>query len=226
MKHKQVVIGLGLIVGMFAVVTQAATLNVGDVLTIQSGVQLYNSSGAASNVSSGSFFVLDLNDNNSVDNDEKVAISGLSGIKVGYASAPFEVDTWSFSNIAGSHYTPVIPITGDTETGLNFSGWRVFWNSAEVQTFQNLAWTPTNCDTVTGCTGMVFQSEVANFQWSGIYGDTYQLWYTERLGVMNTGTYLVYLTGTVEAVPVPASVWLFISGMAGLFGITKRKIRQ
>ncbi|MBI3187760.1 MAG: hypothetical protein HYZ31_07885 [Gammaproteobacteria bacterium] len=168
--------------------------------------------------------MLDVNYNNSVDNYEKVAISGLSGIRIGYTSAPFEVDTWRFSNIAGSHYTPVIPITGDTEVGLNFSGWRVFWNDAEVQDFQNEAWQPTNCDIVSGCSGMVFQSEVANFQWSGVYGDTYQLWYTEKTGTWDTIGYLVYLTGTVEAVPVPASVWLFISGLAGLIGIAKRRI--
>lgn len=42
-----------------------------------------------------------------------------------------------------------------------------------------------------------------------------------QVGPFSGGT--TGLTGTVSAVPIPASVWLFGSGLIGLIGIAKRK---
>jgi len=40
---------------------------------------------------------------------------------------------------------------------------------------------------------------------------------------MNLGTHNAVQSGDVSAVPVPAAVWLFDSGLLGLVGVARRK---
>ena len=48
----------------------------------------------------------------------------------------------------------------------------------------------------------------------------------EGIGVGWSDGYFSVGLGTVEPVPVPAAVWLFGSGLLGLFGVAKRKVRS
>ena len=47
----------------------------------------------------------------------------------------------------------------------------------------------------------------------------------EGIGVGWSDGYFSVGLGTVEAVPVPAAVWLFSSGLLGLIGVARRKVR-
>lgn len=59
-------------------------------------------------------------------------------------------------------------------------------------------------------------------------GDIYTLTYSATVlegSPSNFGgsQYLLSLTGTVSAVPVPAAIWLFGSGLLGLVGVARRR---
>lgn len=58
-------------------------------------------------------------------------------------------------------------------------------------------------------------------EWSFTFSDGYQYPYWPS----NTTTYyaLAVHNGDVAAVPIPAAIWLFGSGLAGLFGFTRRR---
>jgi len=58
-------------------------------------------------------------------------------------------------------------------------------------------------------------------------GDTYSLIYSATIvSIEPSGSggtpYLLNLTGTISAVPVPAAIWLFGSGLVGLMGVARR----
>jgi len=88
------------------------------------------------------------------------------------------------------------------------TGWNVFWNDETVP------WDKGSYATVT----------------CGIdckIGDSFVLDYTAvnlEPGVLFGFYYELHLEGTIaSAVPVPAAVWLFGSGLIGLFGFAKRR---
>jgi len=66
--------------------------------------------------------------------------------------------------------------------------------------------------------------------WSGTQGESIFVWdflFFQGLNLLTTtpgadNSWAVH-AGNVGAVPVPAAVWLFVSGLAGLFGIARRK---
>lgn len=223
---------IALVIGVGAPITALAVpFQTGDVLTIEDGVPLLDAYGSMINVASGSFFVMDMNSNESIAPTEKTIIDGLAGITIGSASSPGEYDTWMFASNVGEHYSNAVPVTGSTEMGLDFSGWTVFWNGGSIDMGTN-AWAPLNCNATNmashSCTGFTFANGVASIQWSGVYGDPYELWYSATVPTGGfTGTqYAVYLTGVVtegSVVPVPAAAWLLGSGLLGLVGVARRK---
>jgi len=156
----------------------AVALNNGDTLTINAGVEVYNSDGDVINLS-GSWFAMDTNDNAKISGSEKVALSqGTTGIVIGTATPAgashpgFPTGTdynaitapWSFFGNTGSEYTTV-GITGSTESGLNMSGWTMTWNGIPAINMGGGAW------------GDGFRNSVGNFGWSGAYGSGYILDY-------------------------------------------------
>lgn len=209
--------------------TQAAMLQTADLLTITAGVTVYDQYSNAVNVSGGSYFVCDCNGNLSISNGEKIAMTPGSdgGIRIGSTQSPGEIDDYyQFFDISGRHYTSVA-VTGGTTNGLNFSGWNMDWNSG-VMPLGGIAWTPTNCATVgVACSG--YADGVAVFNWNGVYGGAYTLDYTARVPLGHSSgfgyvPFLVHLEGVVmSAVPVPATVWLFGSGLLGLMGVAQRR---
>lgn len=220
-------VAMGVLLGGMALTSQAAVLNIGDRLTINAGVSVYDSYGYHVNVSSGSWFALEGDNNSRIAGVEKVAMTpGAGDIVIGQTSAPGVIDSWSFYYIGGSHWLPSPIPPGSTTNGLNFSGWSIYWNNIDIPLGSG-AWNPLNCGTLgSPCS---FTSGVAAFSWSGVYGDSYSLWYTATVPLGNISgfggvQYMLHLEGTVmRAVPVPAAVWLFASGLIGLLGATRQR---
>lgn len=144
------------------------------------------------------------------------------GIKIGTAQAPGAIDQpWSLGNHSGSDFTVtgntisgVVPIGIGSNSPLDMSNWRVTYDGATI----NLGGSSTD-------------THKATFAWDGIYGDAFLLSYQAQVpsGTVfsyffnSTHPYNLHMVGTVEPVPLPATAWLFGSGLLGLLGIARRK---
>ena len=128
-----------------------------------------------------------------------------------------EINEGVVSYPMGTNWTSTA-ITADNAGGLDMSGWRVTWN------------TVADSDFGAGGTG-VFQCMDINGVKSVdacVAGDSYILDYSVETpnGLPSFGLYQLHLEGTITTlpqVPVPAAVWLFVSGLIGLIGVTRRK---
>lgn len=228
-----------------AMSAHAFGLNNGDVLTINTGaVDAYNSA-----ATTGSWFAMDLNGNSIVQNSELIALSqGTTGITIGsviaggnyHTGAPVAadansgaiVDSWLFNKNTGTNYTTA-GITGSTTAGLNMSGWGVSWSGVSAIPMGSGTWTP--LDAVSTGGGMIglpttgYSNGTALFQWDGVYGDAYRLFYTATVPTGDAsgfgGTqYALNLTGTVVAAPVPeASTYGMMLAGLGLVGFAVRR---
>jgi len=76
----------------------------------------------------------------------------------------------------------------------------------------------------------LFSNIQSNFYWSGTESDDMNAWrFCFDAGGQFNGSKGAYLSawavrsGDVSAVPVPAAVWLFGSGLLGLLGLARRK---
>ena len=157
----------------------------------------------------------------------QVSTTGIDGLILGsvqsydFSFTGNRIDEFLFLASPGMHYTTsptnVIGSSGNTAT-IDFSGWSWAFNGAAASFNLGSGSWGTNPDGIAEITCNVDCSN----------GDTYSLIYTatvpgdEPNGFANL-TYDLYLTGTVSAVPVPAAVWLFGSGLIGLIGIARRK---
>jgi hypothetical protein len=226
--------GLGRALGGMAVAAaanvHAASLNPGDVLTLDAGVAVHEAGDYLVDVSSGSWFAIDMNANRKIAGSEKTALSqGTTGIVIGLATAagashvgtPTAGDTnaitapWEFFGNTGSDFTSV-GITGSTEAGLDFSGWSL--------TFAGVAY-----EMGSGAWESGFTDGVANFAWDGSYGSRYTLDYAATVPYDNSGPvtgfgsveYRLHLEGTVQAVPEASSWGMMLAGL-GLVGLAVR----
>ena len=243
LQKSALVTAMSVVIGITSFNAQAATFQNGDVLTIDASIVKldgYNTT----RVIGGSYFGMDLNADSKVHQFEKTAIAqGTTGITIGqttsvgasHGGAPLPGDTgeitapWFFNGSTGTDQLTVAA-TGDTTAGLDMSGWTLNLNG-DVIDMGSGAWDVLNCaDSSMGCAGATFAESTADISWSGTYGDTYTLFYTATVqsgGYAGT-KYFLKLIGTVEqglvpAVPVPAAVWLFGSGLLGLVGVARRK---
>ncbi|MDH5767097.1 MAG: VPLPA-CTERM sorting domain-containing protein [Gammaproteobacteria bacterium] len=224
MKLHSLQLSLSVALSLNALTTQAAIVNTGDRLSINSGVYV------DSNVT-GSYFAADTDGDGVISGFEKTALhQGTEGFIIGiiqgtgtptHSGAPLETDwnritaPYSWFGNTGQEYT-TSPITGSTETGLDFSGFNWPWNGIEDIPFGSGAW------------GEGFTDGIANFVWDGIYGHSYTLDYRTTVEEGSpTGfggvQFEYHFEGTVSAVPVPAAAWLFGSGLIGLIGFARRK---
>ena len=131
---------------------------------------------------------------------------------------------WQFSGSTGMHQTTsnsnVLSAAGNAAT-VDMSGWSFDWNS--------ISDIPLSGGGIWGDPGIY--SEGIGRVVCGVdcgVNDTYTLDYH---GIIPAGdpsslggvSYGLHLEGAISAVPVPAAVWLFGSGLTGLLGIAKRK---
>jgi hypothetical protein len=222
--------------------TQAAMLNFGDTLTIDTGVSSYDSYGNTTNVTSGSYFGVDTNGNRRIDGYEKTSLSqGTTGLVIGATSTPGayhigaplptdtnEVTAPDFFNVStGSWYFTVAP-TGGTEAGLDMSGWTWAWNLVPNIPLGDIAWQPGNCADL-GCSGYTFTDGIGRLQWDGVDGHAYIIDFASTVpdgdpsGFGGVQLY-THLEGTVlVAVPEPTPTLLFAAALPILFGLTRRR---
>jgi len=226
MKSQSLKLSLTAILSFSTLCAHATSVNFGDQLTINSGVI------GEFGVVGGSYFAADIDGNNAISDSEKTALhQGTEGFIIGviqgtgtptHDGVPYDTD-WNritapyawFGN-TGQEYT-TSPITGSTETGLDFSGFNWPWNGIEDIPFGTGAW------------GEGFTDGIANFVWDGVYGHAYTLDYRTTVEEgsptgFSSVQFEYHFEGTVvSAVPIPAAIWLFSSGMIGLLGFAKRK---
>ena len=149
--------------------------------------------------------------------DERIAIeAGIDGgIILGAIQNVGNIDSsWVLNGGTGYHYTrSPITIISDDHAGnvtLNMSGFTVWWEDE---------YTP--LDFVAEVEGTLTCGSVCD------NGDSFILEVRAILPVIDgfdhPEDYLFHMEGTISAVPVPAAVWLFGSGLLGLIGLARRK---
>lgn len=111
-------------------------------------------------------------------------------------------------------------VTGDITGGnlsLDLSSWTAYWKSSFNQ--------GSSSDMAPGsvCVGTTCSTAIATTYDAGT-GDFTASWSAVVVGGPFNGQLGQWdITGNVSAVPVPAAVWLFSSGLIGLIGLAKRK---
>ena len=173
----------------------------------------------------GSWFAMDNSSDGTHQPSEKTPIGSLNGIVLGtaqaasgsHAGAPDGTESpnidnpWFFTSNTGMHQS-TSPITataaGDTAT-LDMSGWNVTWNGIASIPLVSLGATTVACAPGSSC------SDGSSYTLDGAF-------HVNGAG-FTTVFYAVHMEGTVSAIPVPAAVWLFGSGLLGLAGVARRR---
>jgi hypothetical protein len=207
----------------------AANLNTGDVLTIDTGIPVFDGNGVQSDVISGSWFALDENVNGQISGNEKEALSmGTTGLVIGLTTTPGashsgcpvtgdsnSIDApWCHFDNTGSDYINGIPVTGGTATGLDMRGWTVTWNGAAVP-FIPYTW------------GTGFSYGIGNFVWDETYGHGYTLDFHARTcgdpsGFCDEPGYALHLQGVVS-VPEASTEGMMLAGLSVLVYVGRRR---
>lgn len=247
MNKKIMSYGIAFALGLCAVEANAA-LTSNSVLSFNPGEIFCPIGGTYPNCDYGvtnvaaSWFAMDMNGNGSVSASEKIALSANDGITIGQAQDAFGTHSgasdgtetagidnpWNFFGNAGLHRTtgPVNISSGDDGAGdgiasLDFSGWAVTWNAIP------------NINMGSGANSLMNNPEsiaVLACDLDCSAGEMFTLEYSATVpagdpsGFGGVG-YALHLEGQISSVPVPAAVWLFGSGLLGLFGVAKRKAR-
>jgi len=170
----------------------------------------------AGSVVDGNYFAMDNDGSGIHENGERVGITAGTdgGITLGATQAIGGIDnSWNFFNATGWHYTPSAAVTVATDDGngnatLDMSGWTVNWNSGNIDMGQG-------ADAVLTCGNTCETNDTFTLDYNAIVPS----------GGFSNVFYAVHLTGTIgtSAVPVPAAVWLFGSGLLGLVGVARRR---
>ncbi len=154
------------------------------------------------------------------------SVTGVDSIILGsiqpydFSAGASTIDTWVFLGANGMHYTSspttVIASSGNT-AAIDFSGWSWTYNSGLANFDLGAGAWGSNPD---GVAEIICGLDCGN-------GDTYTLSYTATVPESDPNGYAgaqygLSLIGTVSAVPVPATVWLFMSGLIGFMSFARR----
>lgn len=206
---------------------QAVVVAPGSILTINAG-NFTTSSAVNIAYNGGSFFGMDLNSNEKIALSEGTAITqGTTGITIGQATTVHgEIDAdWVFNGSAGRDFL-MSAISGDTTTGLTMNGWTVNWNGGDIA-MGGGAWqsNPVNPTTNNIMAQQTYSNSIANFSWSGVYGDAYTLDYTATVptGSFSGTQYYLHLEGTVQAVPEASTYGMMLAGLGLIGGMVARR---
>lgn len=235
----KIVLTSSLLISLFAAINTAASANTATLnfdAGVTSCVDLCSSSGyEVYGVTSGSYFGFDGNADGSVSAEERGAISTNNGLVIGtiqdasgsHSGAPDGTENanidapWLYFGNTGMHYTlNATNILSDDGAGngtLDFSGWGMAWDGVERINLGGFAWQG-NADGVAVVTCAV----------NCDYGERYTLDYSATVPIGDPSglggiRYSLKLVGTISAVPVPAAVWLFASGLIGLMGFARTR---
>lgn len=171
----------------------------------------------------GSYFGMDGNADGIFQETEKTAIStGYDGgIIIGRIQLPeYSIpespagagidNPWDYFGSTGWHET-TSPVSVVNDYGtikeLDFSGWAVNFDGEQYDLGGDGLATIT-CETFACADGEFYTLDYSTL----VPNDTF-IW----------TPYVLHLEGTISAVPAPAAVWLFGSGLIGLIGFTRRK---
>ncbi len=217
--------------------TASAALASDGVLNFDAGV----ASGNYGSILSGSYFGMDFNGDGSITPGERNAISQNEGLVLGSSQVasgshggepgcisdgitctagdngsvtPTVDNPWPFLGNTGMHGSSsptLVTVTGTNTADIDFSGWFMTWNGIP------------NINLGGGLASVVCAVDCA-------IGDTYVLDYSAIIPQADPSNfggalYALHLEGTVSAIPVPAAVWLFASGLIGLVSIASRRRR-
>lgn len=172
-------------------------------------------------IPSGNYFAMDNDGSGAWEDSERVGIeAGVDGgILLGQTQILGGIDaTWGFFGNPGNHVQDSsLSISSDNGMGdvtIDMSGWTVMWGAPQGPIDMGAG-----ADAIVTCAA------------DCAVGDTFTLDYNAIVpeGGFKDVAYQLHLSGTIgegtiaSAVPVPAAVWLFGSGLLGLVGVARRK---
>ncbi|RKZ59318.1 MAG: hypothetical protein DRQ44_13825 [Gammaproteobacteria bacterium] len=166
---------------------------------------------AIGEVPDANYFAIDNDFSGLFEESERTGIeAGLQGgIVLGAVQSLGDIDAaWSISGFLGYHtQAGTISIASDDGEGnvtIDMTGWKVNYNGGDIDLEHG-----------------DFATVICGIDCSN--GDTFVLEYSS---IIPSGTaspdYHLHLSGTISAVPVPAAVWLFGSGLIGLICAARR----
>jgi len=226
MKKSSLALAVTLVLG--SVEASAATLQLGDHLSIDAG--------SFFSAADGTYGI--------------VPLIGEQGITVGpaqgdtgsgsHGGAPTAGDVgavtqpWYFIFNMGYDYfsttTGSGSFGGDTTNGVDMTSWTMNWNGASNISMGGCFLVAGGC---TQGTTVFADTGIGAFIWSGVYGDSYTITYSAHMPIADPQSLGIQidwtLTGIVtqaSVVPIPTALWLFASGLLGLTGLARRNTKQ
>ena len=216
------------ILGVAITLSMGLSVSGGAYAALASDANLSGSGSFAMEVSTGFFLPTAVTTLNGIDIGTAQAASGSHTGPVDGSESPNIDNAWLFFGNTGMHQTTsAVNIASDDGAGnvlLDFSGWNVTWNG--ISSIPMGAGAHTTTSGASNPEGQAILSCGNTCE----FGDTFSLEYSGRVPNPDASTfagvaYRFDLTGTIgtSAVPVPAAVWLFGSGLLGLVGVARRK---
>lgn len=201
------------------------------------GLGTYPDNCTVAAIPDGNYFAMDNDGSGSWENSERVGIEvgADGGILLGVSQTGTtetfggigSIDkTWNFFGNPGNHtQAGTLSVIAGTNT-IDMTGWTVLWGDPANGGIDPVTGDPTRgpIDMGAGAAAIVTCDTV-----NCAVGESFTLDYSAVVpsGGFSGVAYQLHLSGTIgtapPAVPVPAAVWLFGSGLLGLVGVARRR---